>query len=83
MNLIDVISYCDVELTVESEFYPASKGRRENGSGVQLEPDEPATFEVQDVSVGKASIWELLSLEQVQNIEKMLYEIDREPDGGF
>ena len=82
MTFIDVISYCDVDLTVVSEFYPANKGVWEKG-GLQISPDEPATYEVQDVHLGGQSIWDLLSVEQIENIEKMLYEIDREPDGGY
>jgi len=36
----------DFAFLVEFDYYPASRGAREHGTGLQLEPDEPESFEI-------------------------------------
>lgn len=43
--------YREFELEVEFDFYKGCRGARERGSGVQLEPDEPASCEVNSVTL--------------------------------
>ncbi len=45
------VANIDIELELQVRFshYPASRGRRERVSGVQLEPDEPATSELEAI----------------------------------
>jgi len=45
----------DVDLTVTYTASPASRGARERGTGLQLEPDEEATIDIESVkdSTGK------------------------------
>jgi len=45
----------DVDITVTYTAYPASRGARERGTGLQLEPDEEATIDIESVkdSTGK------------------------------
>jgi hypothetical protein len=43
------VNYDWLEFEVEFDHYPASRGAREKGTGVQLEPDEPATNEITEV----------------------------------
>ena len=51
MSNVTVNMLREFELDVSVDYYPASKGRREHGSGVQLEPDEPASIEICSVSI--------------------------------
>lgn len=46
MNKHGVIEYRGYSLAVEYDYYPAKKGKRERGSGVQLEPDDEETIEL-------------------------------------
>jgi len=41
------IKYRGFDVAVEGEFMPEERGSREKGSGVQLEPDLPAYFEME------------------------------------
>ena len=45
------VDYEDMTFDVNFDYYPACKGARENGSGVQLEPDEPETYDLCTVSM--------------------------------
>ena len=72
------VNYCDVEFEVDYEYYPPSKGAREYKTGLQLEPDEPATFEVQDIFIGGQCVWDLLNVDQIDAIEEKLYEQEGE-----
>lgn len=40
------VSHNGLDLTVHYEYYPPCRGARERSSGIQLEPDEPATVEI-------------------------------------
>ena len=71
-----------VQVTAEYNTYKAYHGAREVGTGLQLEPDEPASLEVfkvwyEDPSNNeRIDIQPLLSGEQVQGIENTLMEGD-------
>jgi len=54
------IELCGVDVTVDFDYFPASRGSRDS-YGQQMEPDEPAGFEINAVACGKQDIMELLS----------------------
>tara|TARA_R110000772_G_scaffold249530_2_gene363949 strand:+ start:76167 stop:76391 length:225 start_codon:yes stop_codon:yes gene_type:complete len=58
-----------LDLTVKYKKYPACKGARENGTGLQLEPDEEAFIEIESIYLGKQIISEL-SKEDIEQIEE-------------
>lgn len=87
------ISYRGVQLSVDYTYYPASRGAREKGSGVQLEPDEPASVDVDDVKLeyqeeeadgglfALADLGDLLDGQEDEIEAKLLEELsDEEPD---
>lgn len=83
MNISRDIVLEGVELRVDGDYYPASRGAREKGSGVQLEPDEPASFEVSAVYVADVDIADLLSAGRLEHVENTVLEAiadDGEPD---
>jgi hypothetical protein len=41
----------DLAFLVNFDYYPASRGAREHGTGLQLEPDESASFEICTISM--------------------------------
>jgi hypothetical protein len=70
-----------VVLRADGAYYPASKGERERGSGVQLSPDEPATFEVTAVHCGGDDIADILSAGRLEEIGNLVVEaMAEEPD---
>jgi hypothetical protein len=50
------VDYEDLTFDVEFDYYPASKGAREKGSGVQLEPDEPASWDICTIKLRNGKI---------------------------
>lgn len=56
MNISQYITLEGVTLRIDGDYYGPSKGAREKGSGVQLEPDEPASFELTAVYVDGSDI---------------------------
>lgn len=50
-----------VPIKFTGAYYPASKGMRERGTGIPLEPDEPATFEVDQIWIGDVEVSALLN----------------------
>jgi len=59
----------DVDLTVTYTAYPASRGERERGTGLQLEPDEEAMIDIESVkdSTGQDVV---LSDSELKQLEK-------------
>ena len=83
MNITQDITLEGVELRVDCDCYPASRGAREAGTGLQLEPDEPRTCEVTAVYVADVDIADLLSagrLEQCRNTVVEQLDANGEPD---
>lgn len=76
------ISIEGVELRVDGTWYAASRGAREAGSGVQLEPDEPETFEMSAIYVADVDIADLLSAGRIEHVENTVLEelAGEEPD---
>lgn len=80
MTLIHTVIRDDLETDVEIEltYFPATRGARDSfggirGAGPPLEPDEPATFEVEAVRrCDNGEPLELTSYEEEQIIEKAL-----------
>ncbi len=60
MNHTRTVTIADNELEVSFDYYPPSRGARERGTGLQLEPDEPATFEICEVKLGEHDVTELV-----------------------
>jgi hypothetical protein len=50
------VDYEDLTFDVEFDYYPASKGAREKGSGVQLEPDEPESWDICTIKLRNGKI---------------------------
>ena len=50
-QLNKTISYRGVQLSVDYTYYPPSRGAREHGTGLQLEPDEDASVDIDDVKL--------------------------------
>jgi len=57
------------ELDCELDYEPAERGSREPGTGLQLEPDEPANAFLVTAKIGGIDISELLSNEIIGLIE--------------
>jgi hypothetical protein len=50
------VEYEDLTFDVEFDYTPASKGAREKGSGVQLEPDEPESWDICTIKLRNGKI---------------------------
>lgn len=76
-----VIEYRGYSLSVEYDYFPPSKGRREDG--VPMEPDEEATVELTSVHHNGAEIMGLLNRKDIEDtiFEQLLNE--DEPDGDY
>lgn len=74
MSIRILVTVAGVELEVDGDYYKASKGAREKGSGVQLEPDEPATFELSAVYIADVDIADLLSAGRLEEIGNAVLE---------
>lgn len=57
------------ELECELHYEPAERGSREIGTGLQLEPDEPAVIYLQSATFNGVDFFELLSDSVVDLIE--------------
>ena len=62
----------DVELECHFEYEPEIRGAREPLTGMQLEPDQPATLTLVHAYVGAVDIMPLLSFEVIDEIEREL-----------
>lgn len=66
----------DFELTLDVElsakWHKEQRGMRERGSGIQLEPDEPAHWEILSVECAGMDITKLLSDDDFDRLENML-----------
>lgn len=82
MNISIKIDWKGCELDVTFDYYKPSKGAREYGTGLQLEPDEPATVELEDVMLNGVDISDLIE-DQIEEIESHILTLDMEPDGGY
>ena len=67
-------TYEDLDFRVTFNQYPAYRGARERGSGVQLEPDEPASIEVTNIQLlhdgdTQIEIYDVLSEKVIEQIQ--------------
>ncbi len=66
---------------VDFEYHGAIRGAREIGSGIRLEPDEPANVELIDVRTCDESVYGFYSEEELDNLAHLiLREIHSDPD---
>lgn len=80
-----VIEFRGYSLAVEYDYFAPSKGKREKGSGVQLEPDEDATIELTQVEHNGMEIMGLVE-EYTADIEIAIgeqLETGEEPHGDY
>ena len=82
MNISRDIDWKGYKIEVTFDYYPPSKGAREYGTGLQLEPDEPATVELEQVKFNGEEIDGLIE-DQFEDIEAHILTLDMEPDGGY
>lgn len=61
----------EIEVTVEYDYHKASRGARERGTGLQLEPDEPASIEIYSVKDANGKEYEL-SRSEYERIENAI-----------
>lgn len=78
-----IVHYMGVDISVDYGYYPPSIGARERGSGVQLEPDEPAMVEVYEIKIGPQEVTDVFQ-PHMDGLEELLLELEQEtPDEGF
>ena len=68
-----------VEFDVDYIYHKPYRGARERGSGIQLEPDEPASVELDDVCIGEYSVFSCISEETMDEIACEILKIINEP----
>jgi hypothetical protein len=78
----DTVEREGVTIDVDYTYYSASRGAREKGSGVQLEPDEPATVEINEMGIQGIDVTALLVDFEEDIMEELLSKGDEE-DGGY
>lgn len=72
----------DVEIEVDYTYWTAHRGAREKGSGVQLEPDEPATVEINELTIQNIDVTALL-VDYEEDIMEEVLALGDEKDGGY
>lgn len=70
MEINKTIDIGDVTFEINFNYYPASRGAREGG--LQLEPDEPAMAEINEISLAGNDVTELLDDKIIEKIEEKL-----------
>ena len=63
----------EIPITGEYDYYPEERGSRERGTGLQIEPDEPATVEITSVKDNTGNEVEL-STNDIQRIEDEIFD---------
>jgi len=71
----------EIAVTVQYEYTPAERGSRERGTGLQLEPDYPASVEIYSVVDDQGTEYEL-SKSELERIENEIFDMikDRADD---
>lgn len=69
------INVSGVELDVTYTYYPHHSGAYERGSGVKLEPDEPAHYEVEEVKVAGTDISLFALIEEIGGFDTIEAEL--------
>lgn len=74
--------YVEIPVVVELSHYRGYHGTREKGSGVQLEPDEPPSTEIEDFYPESDSSWEdIIQSELEKRLEDGEFAEQDESDG--
>lgn len=75
------IVYNGEKLEVSGSYYPASRGMREHGTGLQLEPDEPAEIEIESILYKEIEVFGLMET-AIEIIEERVWVAfsEREPE---
>jgi len=80
----------NVELEIEYTYFKGCKGSRDSfmgkaGAGPQLEPDEPASIEIESIKVKDIDIYELLSKSIIEKVEEEVTELisDKYNEGDY
>jgi len=67
------VHYNGEELTISGTFYPPSRGLRERGTGLQLEPDEDAEWEIESVMYKDIEVYNIMcSQEDEDELQKLI-----------
>lgn len=67
------IIYNGETLEVSGTYYPATRGAREYGTGLQLEPDEPAEIEIESIIFSGVEVIGLMET-AMQQIDSLVWE---------
>lgn len=67
-----IIEYEWLTFQVGWDYYPASKGARERGSGVQLEPDEPESWEITEVMLAHPTKKDVKPVDVINQVSKKM-----------
>jgi hypothetical protein len=75
------VVYNGEEIEVSGCYYKACRGMRERGTGLQLEPDEPASIEIESIMYKGIDVVNLLESAFI-DIEGLVWDafMSREPD---
>lgn len=83
MSKTTTVTTYGVEFGVEYTFYRGCRGAREHGSGVQLEPDEGPSVEIEAIclpgDVTEQDLSEVLQQKVIDSIEDLILEECLEP----
>lgn len=82
--ITDPVTDADIEVTVEYDYHKAARGSRERGSGLQLEPDEPAHIEINSVKDVNGKEYKLTKDQRRQLEDEIIADInDRANDRDY
>jgi len=84
MSLHDAtIHYEDLTFEIQFDYYPASRGAREAGSGVQLEPDEPESWDVTEVKLVNPDVKDQIGIDVTDVMTDTMMEFFNEQAGEY
>jgi len=55
-------------LEVSGSAWKACRGAREHGTGLQLEPDEPAGFEIESVMFKGVEVMDIIDMDRINEV---------------
>jgi len=77
-NSIITVELHEGEVDVHISYWKASRGAREHGTGLQLEPDEPAGFEVDRVEYDGKDVTSIMDINKIEELVEEFYDRQRE-----
>jgi hypothetical protein len=66
----------EIPVTVKYEYTPASRGSRERGTGLALEPDEPSKIDIFSVTDGSGKSYQLSDQEKARIVDQIVSDED-------